>query len=710
MKYQPLGNIEDLSVPHLDETDWEPVNVPFALEEVVAVEDGYYWFRRRVEIAANGSTGGGQFRIRFFGVDDEAFVYIDGHEVGFNCGWHRPFQFDITDLVQASADTMHTVAVKVRVRRPRGIFYDGGITYKFVRPYAQNTYPEKTKRLGGIFEHVEIGRDQHGGAVQFFPRFYPRSEDDALITFAYADTDAKGGAESVVAMNSESVFEYAPPEMAYHNVGRSDLPVDIVVTTGYNHDEVLFRISAIQRTNLVLRVKRLDPDGTTVRTPVSVDGVTDAVYVAITPDGAVHQDENVRRRYEKETTAWEEHVYSRSRPLQSTPEEQAYLRTVKQTLSLVAKTIDGEIAGLFTDLIKYPIFWLRDTAISIPGTLYAGDLARRGAIEAAGDIYSRSKENADYTILNPDGSMKPQQQADDAPPLAVYSIYKAWCYQDDDWLKRYYPTVLTYMARLDEVERRHGNQPDGMIRSSDGDWWDYKYNPRYEREGAVFFVQVLYLRALKYAAVMADVVGDGERAEEWRSRLAAGIEILNRPVDEGGLFLSEYGHFADSVSKHTDVHPNGYTYPDQIDEVTVMSAFRPIPSRDRPHRRLHRRPRRPSARSRPIRSIFDPPSLSRRWFNTHGTTSWVTKVSGANTKPPSSAMRGKRCRVTRPPAAGGRLPQDWCSVRCGTSTTRKRGRRRSGLSPRQLPLPAIPRGLWRTPILPVYSATRLVVR
>lgn len=565
-------SIEDLSVPWLNDSDWRDVEVPSCIEEEVDDVDGRYWFRRRVFVPDEWRRSAEPIRLRFGGADDEAFVFVNGYEVGYNGGWHRPFQFDVTDALNFGKENV--IAVRVRIRAPRSIFHDGGITYAFVEPYAQNRYPRKTRPLGGLFESVVLSRDSSGGAVRWFPRFYPSLENELVVTIENQDGRP-------FSFGTDSSLVYAPPTMTYRRLIAGEHRIDVEAMAGYDFDEVYFTIHSCDESSgdeaPVVRV-----DGK----PIAMNGrLVDGHrrVLALRREGSPDQSSTAAARHDEQQRTWEDRVYQVALPINLPPVEAAYVRTLKQTLSLIAKNVEGEIAGLFTDLIKYPIFWLRDAAISIPGTLYGGELAYKGAVAGAGEMYGRSRENPDYTILYPDGTMKPQQRADDAPPLAVYSIYKAWCFEGNEWLHRYYPTVVSYMDHLDQIERGYRNAPDGIIRNSDGDWWDYKYDPRYEREGAVFFVNVLYLRALKYGSVMARAMGDEAHADEWKRRFASGVRILNRPAEEGGLFLPDRGYFADAVTRLTDAHPNGYHFPTghagatDLDSLVVLGGFRPIP-------------------------------------------------------------------------------------------------------------------------------------
>jgi len=263
------------------------------------------------------------------------------------------------------------------------------------------------------------------------------------------------------------------------------------------------------------------------------------------------------------------------------PHVEASVRSCKQALTLNARLIPGDPQGMLTDPIKYPVFWLRDAAISTPGAIYAGAIGYRAAVETAADVFKRASINTAITILRPDGTIRQQgigsQTNSDSVAIAVYAIYKAWCQQGDVWLKDAFETVKVHLGFLNEVETRFGNAADGIIRASDGDWADFSFKRKYEREGASLFVNVMYLRALKAGAKMARAVGDTDRAVTWESLYASGKSLLTKPIEAGGLFLASVGHLAETIQTLEDEAPNGWNYPDDLDEVTVFPAFRPMP-------------------------------------------------------------------------------------------------------------------------------------
>jgi hypothetical protein len=614
-------DITDHSVPWLDDSDWERVEVPRRLEGGALDTPGFIWLRKRVRVP--GTWSGERVWLRFSGIDDQPLVYVNGCQAGYHCGWHRPFQFDVGAHLEPGGDNL--IAIRLRIRKPHGIWHDGGITYTFVAEYALTRYPKKTETLGGIFGPVaELALLEHRGAVLFEPRFHPHPEGSIRILFA---VDPSGSAtltppdpgSGAVTFGEHSEFRYRPPLLDYRGLSGAGVSLDLRALAAPSDQLAVFQghlppgrsqprvwayiglrpgVFAYPAASLVFRTNESAAPRLLPAESPALDPAFHwmALPIQPAPDGGftlacAHADTSsspsaaraaairaVRRGgVPAMLEQWEQTVYNCCRPLAMSAAEGAAVRSFKQSLTLVAKNLPSEVPGLFCDLIKYPIFWLRDAAVSIPGALYAGHVARAGAVATAGAVFSRATERIDTTRLNPDGSWTGGQVASDGPPLAVYAIYRVWCLEGDDWLRDYYPTVLAYMRHMDEVERRFGNTPDGIIRASDGDWWDYKYHKRYEREGSSGFVAVIYLRALEVAARMAGAMGDAEHARIWRERARSGRGRLCLPIRDGGLLMPSEGYLADTVMTVTDVHPNGWNYPNDLDRVTVFTGFRSLP-------------------------------------------------------------------------------------------------------------------------------------
>jgi len=622
--------IADYSVAHVDDSGWPEIDVPHVWQGELADWDGMVWYRKRVEVPVGWEAR--EVAAMFDGIDDDAVVFVNGQQVGYSCGWHRPFQLDVSEHLLYGRENL--IAILVRGRRAAGP--GGGVTYGFVRDCSIVTYPDRDRPVGGIYgKRNRLAAVRHFGSVIFEPRIHPKFEGALRIRFA-AGCD---GRKHPLTMARGSEFVYRPPVLEYTGLNLDGQPTAALrAAAGYDRDVVCFEgtlgrpgcdVEAVVEAfpfkfaepvevkrgggavELVggetgFRVLLGLPAGSQAR-DVNVETITHGpdyrhrhvVRIKLKCDQAgrfvfalaagadaraelgwaLSRDEPV----DEIARRWDEAVYSYAVPREMSSDFAASLRTCKQALVLCSQIVPDRPMGLLTDPLKYPIFWLRDAAISIPGALYAGRMPRDAAVATAGEIFDVAREHISITVVRPDGTLRRkkgeygQQVSSDSSQLAVCAIYKVWCQMGDEWLGRYYPTVKDYLAYSNELERLFDNDADGVIRSSDGDWYDFSYKGRYEREGASLFVNVAYLRALKYASRMAAAVGDDRNAERWSRLYESGRELLTRPIRDGGLLLQDRGYLADTIQTITDEHPNGWNYPRDLDKATVFAGFRPMP-------------------------------------------------------------------------------------------------------------------------------------
>jgi len=630
-KYKKIrkNDISDHSSLHMDDSRWDEIKVPHTWDESIPNWDGLVWYRKTFEVPAEWK--GKKIVLRFSGIDDEPRIYVNGNELGYSCGWHRPFQIDVSDHLQFGQENL--LAILVKRRKKEGLGFDGGITYNFIKSWAIVKYPVKKSFLGGIFgETNEIAAVNHLGSVTFEPRINPKFEGIVRITFHYE----RDGKRIPLSMADESEFIYKPPYMHYRNLyigGNSESELKAIVS--YDRDLIYFEGRVDKHDGYV--VAKIDVFPFKFDSDVEISSLRDAIEilgksddfrlwsslyggiananVKIEPDQKYSDPSDYRRkdvvtiRSKIDDTGrfglvllsgdkaaenlswinnledpfgiladrWEEEVYSYSVPVKMSENFAASLRTYKQALALVSRLIEGEISGLLTDLIKYPVFWLRDAAISTPGSIYAGKLAFRAAINTAGEVFDKARENVEYVILRHDGSMMPGQVNSDSSQLAVYAVYKGWCQMGDEWLKKHYETVKIYLTYMIRTDRNFGDALDGVVRASEGDWLDFAYKDKYEREGASFWVNIIYLRALKYGSQMARAMGDFGNADLWEGVYHRGCNMISKRIEDGGLYMPDRGYLAETIQTISSSHPNGWKYPEDLDKVTVYPGFRAMP-------------------------------------------------------------------------------------------------------------------------------------
>jgi glycosidase len=85
-------------------SDWTQVAVPDFWEHYpgLAAYDGWGWYARRFVVEKMN----GPLSIHFFGVDDDAVVWVNGVEVGSHSGYSEPFAVDLTSALHAGENTI----------------------------------------------------------------------------------------------------------------------------------------------------------------------------------------------------------------------------------------------------------------------------------------------------------------------------------------------------------------------------------------------------------------------------------------------------------------------------------------------------------------------------------------------------------------------------------------------------------------------------
>lgn len=107
-----------------DDSDWDAINIGQAWEDqsYIGYDEGA-WYRAQIEVDAEEDR---PVHLAFGGVDNEAYVYVNGSFVGEHHGWNTPFILDISEAIHYKSQ--NTVAVWV---------YDGA-------------------NMGGIFGTIEV--------------------------------------------------------------------------------------------------------------------------------------------------------------------------------------------------------------------------------------------------------------------------------------------------------------------------------------------------------------------------------------------------------------------------------------------------------------------------------------------------------------------------------------------------------------------------
>lgn len=556
----------DFSGVGLDDTSWSQVDLPHTWQDEQT--EGFAWYRVRFNTL--DAWRGQQVVIRLENVDVEMLVYINGHTVGYYQPQGRPLQFEIGQYLRWSAKNVLTLRVSQSV----------GHTFH-VNPVM-------------ITPVVRYG-------VTFAGRLYPADEDALQLSLHKGDGHSVGFEE-------DSQLRYRPPEIRCLNLSSGEERVTICGLAVEDSPALLFDIAPSDDTPLWLKL-RIDPkalgfeqiriDAEDVHTLKLTDANQERtlwLYLPgmqrwIAPEGQVLNQTfelmiqfagktcliigwelPASKAYVTALDRWQEAVYQVARPLKMDDVQAAAWRSYKQTVLLNARNVTDDVAhGLLAAFDKpvFHVYWMRDCAISVPGAIYTGGDAQRTAFENVGPTMDRYAQVPECIGLYPDGTPR-EGGFSDSPALGVWAQGYAYALKGRDWLQAHYTATTQQLDYLLARDAADGDPLDGIIRSSQGDWKDVGSMRRLWRVGAVFFVNVVYLRALRVAAEMATALGHEEDALRWSDLREQGLAMLQMDIADGGLWLPEHGYYADWVQVEGE---KSWAYPLDLDKVTVFTAF-----------------------------------------------------------------------------------------------------------------------------------------
>jgi len=106
----PASNDPAWSVPNLDETGWETMNVPALWEDAGhAGFDGIAWFRRTFDLPAGWE--GRDLELKLGAIDDIDHTWVNGTQVGYTSGYNLPRAYRVSAALLMP--TGNVVAVRV---------------------------------------------------------------------------------------------------------------------------------------------------------------------------------------------------------------------------------------------------------------------------------------------------------------------------------------------------------------------------------------------------------------------------------------------------------------------------------------------------------------------------------------------------------------------------------------------------------------------
>ena len=153
-----------LSSANFDDSDWATIDIGQAWED--QGYEGYdegAWYRARIEVDAEE---GRPVHLAFGGVDNNAYVYVNGTFVGEHHGWNTPFILDISEAVNYKG--RNVVAVRVYDGMEMGGIYG---TIEVIQPTVKENLDRYLANRGISATQKQTDRDDEEKR-SFWSRFF----------------------------------------------------------------------------------------------------------------------------------------------------------------------------------------------------------------------------------------------------------------------------------------------------------------------------------------------------------------------------------------------------------------------------------------------------------------------------------------------------------------------------------------------------------
>ena len=207
-----LGDNSSASGANFDDSSWDDVSLPhdFSIgREFTAsgeAESGFLpggtgWYRKTFVLPE--SYEGKTLVINFDGVYSDAYVYVNGTQMGENHYGYTSFAFDISDYVTCDGSTENVIAVKAVNNIPSSRWYSGSGIYRDVTLIA--TDPVHVERYGTKVTTPDIASGT--GTVSAEVTVKNDSDTAANVTvrntvYTSDGTQASNSAETSVTVNA----------------------------------------------------------------------------------------------------------------------------------------------------------------------------------------------------------------------------------------------------------------------------------------------------------------------------------------------------------------------------------------------------------------------------------------------------------------------------------------------------------------------------
>jgi hypothetical protein len=584
--HPPLAQYHaDFSGVDVDDTRWQQVNLPHTWED--AQTEGYAWYRLELPPQLNWKDQ--QVVLRIEDVHTEMLVYVNGHTVGYQqaCATkNKPLQFEVSAFLYRDAPNIITL----RVSQQQGeVFSVPPVTIALVIRYgvslAGKLHPGEEDGLQiGIYAGEERLEPFGFSPTSHFLYRPPELHCEGLQTDHFHASIRALAHESNHALQVEVTYDDDAPLWVHVRLEAVQLGLNKLNISQKNSFILRIDDGSNDADALYIHLPQLQHwrvtetwDGTSVPPETPSTSFTSSCELLLACEGSasvtISRGQDVNEvSLEQALGDWHDAVYGIARPVKMDDTQAAAWRSYKQTVLLNARNVLDDVAhGLLAAVDKpvFHVYWMRDCAISVPGAFYTGGDAARTALANIGETLDRYAKVPECIGIYPDGSPR-EGGFSDGPALGIYAQGYGHALTGKTWLEAHYQAVTQQLDYLLARDIADGDPLDGLVRSSQGDWKDAMSMRQFGRVGAVFFVNVAYLRALRVAATMADALDKPADATRWRNLREQGITVLNKDVAEGGLWLPEKGYYADWVQV---MDQKSWVYPQDVTNLTIFGAF-----------------------------------------------------------------------------------------------------------------------------------------
>ena len=250
-----LGNSTSAQNPDFNDADWQSIDLPhdFSISQNFTTsgeaESGFLpggtgWYRKSFTLPANLS--GKSLVLNFDGVYNNAYVYVNGKQVGEHHYGYTPFSLDISDYVTCDGSTQNVVAVKVVHTTPSSRWYSGSGIYRDVNLIVTDpvhvavdgtavTTPDIESGKGTVNTKVEVVNDKNASAnVTVRTTVYDSKDQkvsDTVQKTVSVSANSTSEAELSALVATPSLWSVDDPTLYYV---RTELVTDGKVTDTYD--------------------------------------------------------------------------------------------------------------------------------------------------------------------------------------------------------------------------------------------------------------------------------------------------------------------------------------------------------------------------------------------------------------------------------------------------------------------------------------------